>query len=111
MDTTSRKSTERRPKSGSKIGREGKSLKDGLEVSGTIRGIHGELDNYPGLVGSQSEGEGTKGEIFDHMPIHQTPTDPLKILKVSKGFQVSMDDQHFVSLRIKITTQTHNSHN
>ena len=28
---------------------------------------------------------------------HQTLTDPLKILKVSKGFQLSVDDQKFVS--------------
>ena len=86
-------------------------LEDGLEVSGRVRGIHGELENNPGLVGSQAECEGMKGGIFDHMPIHQTPTDPLKILKVSKGFQVSVDDQHFASLRIKITTQTYNYHN
>ena len=43
--------------------------------------------------------------------IHQIPTDPPKILKVSKGFQGSVDYQHFLSIRIRTTTQTHNSHN
>ena len=45
---------------------------------------------------------------FDNRTIHQSLTDQLKILKLSKGFQGSVDDQHFVSLRIEITTQTHN---
>ena len=73
--------------------------------------IHGELVNYTGLVGICAEGEGMKDSRFDHRPIHQTPTNPLKILKVSKGFQGFVDDQDFVNLGIKITIQTHNSHN
>ena len=86
-------------------------LEGGLEVSERVRGIHVEIDNYPVMVSIRAEGEGVKGGRFDHRPIHQTPEDPLKILKTSKGFQGSLNDQHFLSFRIRITTQTHNYHN
>ena len=59
-------------------------LVDSLEGSGRIQGLHEELRNSLGPVGSGSGGEGMKGGEFNCRPTHQTSTDPLKTLKVSK---------------------------